>query len=263
MIHRLLVLLLAAMVLSGCGGSAPGLETLPGPEGEYVQAKRAFDAGDNIRAIELLSAFVEAHPGSNQLDQVLFLLGRAHQRTGENLLAVEDFDRLIRDFPQSPVREQAEFERAQSHLAEARSPALDPESTETALSLLRAYLIHYPQGAYAVPARQGIGECLEKLATKAFLNAEIYCRLHRDGAAVIYLEKALATKQDFSRAGEALAELARIRQRMGQLDKAREAWKQLLDYATPERIQKQNRLEELRREAEQALRGLSAGDGEG
>ena len=223
-----------------------------------MRARSSFDEGHMIQAVESLNAYVQAHPGSNRLDEALLLLGLARQRTDENQVAVEDFNRLIRDFPQSPYREQAEFERARCSLNEALSPPRDAEATETALALLRAYVLRYPEGEYAEAASKGIEDCLERLAVKAFLNAETYLRLKRDRAAMIYLEKALGIKKEFSRAGAALMELARVRERLGEVAEAREAWEDLLEYATPERIERDRRLGQWRREAESALGRLSS-----
>jgi outer membrane assembly lipoprotein YfiO len=262
MVRWLGILLLPALLAAGCGGSAPGVQSLPGTEGDFLQAKRAYEQGNYIRAVELLTAFLDAHPGSNQLDEALFMLGGAHQRTGDNLLAVQDYERLIRDFPQSSFREDAEFERAEANYREALKPSLDAEGTETALSLFRAYLIRYPEGGHADEARKGIEDCLDRLAVKAYLNAETYRRLERPKAEVIYLEKALATKPEFSRAAEALAALGRAYRRIGEPAKSREIWQRLLDYATAERLRTDPKLPALRQEAEEALRDLPASVGE-
>jgi outer membrane protein assembly factor BamD len=254
-----LVILLT--VLAGCGGPAPrNVETLPSAEADWLKGQRYFQEEDYVRAVEVLSAFVESHPGSNQLDQALFLLGRARQETRENLVAVEDFNRLIRDFPQSPLREQAEFERARSYLEEILGPTKDPETTETALSLLKAYVQRYPQGAYVTEAQKGIEECLERLATKAYLNAKVYLRLKHDRAAVIYLEKALATKPDFSRSVETRAELARAYTRLRESAKAGENWQKLLAETTAGRPPDADLREDLRREAQEELARLPVSD---
>lgn len=261
--RRLATLALLAAVLSGCGSSTPGIQKLPGDESDFVQAKKVYEDGDYLRTVELLTAYVDAHPGSNRLDEALLLLGLSHERTGSNLLAVDDFNRLIRDFPQSPFREEAEYERANCHFLESRGPALDPENTEMALDLMKAYLLRYPQGAYREKAEATVDQCLERLAVKAYLNGQTYLRLNQDQAALIYLRKALDTKPEFKQAGDALAEMARLHQRGGEGDKAREAWERLLAYATPERLRADKRLAALRREAEEQLTRLGPASGGG
>ncbi len=248
------------VLLLGCGGSKPELEPLPSQEADWLRASRHFEEGHYIRAIEALTAYVEAHPGSNRLDEVWLMLGLAHRKTGEHLLAVEDFNRLIQDFPQSPHREQAEFRRAESYWDEALSPAKDPESTETALNLLRTYLLRYPEGDHVADARAGVDDCRERLARKAFFNAETYFSLKHDRAAVIYLEKALETKADFSRAGEAIARLARAEERLGETAEARSSWERLIEYATPEKIEEDDDLGRLRLEALERLESLPPPD---
>lgn len=255
------IFLLAVLLLCGCGGSTPGIQKLPGDEADFAQAKKIYEGGDYLRAAELLTAYVDAHPGSNRLDEVLLMLGLAHQRSGSNLLAVDDLNRLVRDFPQSPFREEAEYERANSHFQESPGPALDPDNTETALDLMNAYLLRYPEGKYREPALATVDRCKEKLAVKAYMNAQTYMRLKQYRAALIYLNKALETKPEFKQAGSALADAARAHQRLGEKAEARDAWGRLLAFATPERIRTDRDLAGLRREAETELGRLGAGDG--
>jgi outer membrane protein assembly factor BamD len=251
-----LTALILVLVAAGCGGSLPELDTLPSQEGDWLSAKHHYDRGNYMRAVESLGGFVERHPGSKRLDEALLLLGLSRQEIGENLLAVEDFNRLIRDFPQSLHRERAEYERAQSFFNEILSPAKDPEPTETARDYFRSYLLRYPAGEHVEEAQQGLDRCLELLATKAYFNAQTYLRMKRYRAAVIYFEKALQIKPEFSRAGRTMGALARAQENLGQQNSARATWQRLLDYITPERIERERDLEELRIEAERALRRL-------
>jgi outer membrane assembly lipoprotein YfiO len=246
-------LILLAVQIAGCGGSKPRLDTLPSQEGDWIRARSHYDDGNHLRAVESLTAFIEQHPGSKRLDEALLLLGLSHQETRENLLAVEIFNRLIRDFPQSPHRERAEFERARSYYQEVRSPARDPEPTETARDYFRAYVLRYPEGAHVEEATESLDRCLELLAKKAFLNAKTYLRLKHDRAAVIYLEKSLRIKADFSEAAEAIALLARAHERLGEKEAAREAWQRLLESVAPDQESEDSDLMELRLEARAAL----------
>ena len=255
-------IVICLIVLAGCGGSKPGVETLPTQEGAWIEARSSYDRGNPVRAIERLGAFVEAYPGSNRLDEALLLLGKARQEAGDNLVALEDFNRLIRDFPQSPHREEAEYLRGISYHNEMLGPAKDPEATEGALRLLSAYLLRYPEGRFVEDARAAAEECRERLAKKAFLNGKTYEKLGKDRAAAIYFEKALETKADFREADQALFRLARAYERLAEHAEARRTWERLIERASSSGARDGGGLREMRREAQQALARLPRADGQ-
>jgi len=238
-------------LLAGCAASVP--EGGIGAEADFQRGKQLFEDRRYLQAVQVLETFRNEHPGSDLVDDAIFLLGKAHQKLDENLLAREEFDRLLRDFPQSELREEAQYERAMSWMEDARPPALDPEPTQSALEAFRAYLRNYPNGAHLEEAEKNIRVCLDRLAVKAYLNGETYLRLRQPQAARIYFEKSLSTLSDFSRAGDAMMGLARVAEMLGEEEQARAAYTQLLNYASPERVQNDKRLRELRARAEEAL----------
>jgi outer membrane assembly lipoprotein YfiO len=248
----LLVLLAVALSPAGCS-NAPLPGEVPGEEGDFHRAERLFRQGRYLQAVEALDAFRSEHPGSDRIDDAIFLLGMAHEKQGENLLARDEFDRLLRDYPQSDHREEAQFERALAWLADARGPALDPEPTEEALSALRAYLRLYPEGAHRAEVERHEATCLDRLAVKAYLNGRTYLKANHGDAAIIYFEKSLSIRGESSRAADAMEGIARACHLRGDEVAERAAWRRLLDYATPERVGREPRLEKLRRHAEQAL----------
>jgi outer membrane assembly lipoprotein YfiO len=244
-----------SVLSGGCGSSAPRGEL--GAEGDFLHGKQLYEQGRYLQAIEVLDAFRNEHPGSDRVDDAIFLLGMAHQKAGENLLARDEFDRLLRDFPQSEHREEAQFERAMAWLADARSPALDPEPLQEALDAFHAYQRNYPDGGHVAEAEKYVRLCLERLAAKAYLNGWQYLRLHQPAAARVYFEKSLVILPDSKRAGDAMNGLGRAFEMENKVDQAREAYQKLLDYATPERVQSDAHLRELRERAERVLSRLS------
>lgn len=71
------------------------------------------EQGDIIDAIEMLESIVELFPGYPARDEVLFLLAESFERVDRDNLAIETYDRLIREFPDQQ-------ERATARLAEMR-----------------------------------------------------------------------------------------------------------------------------------------------
>ena len=182
-----------------------------------------YRQGRYLQAVEALERFRNEHPGSDRIDDAIFLLGMAHQKQGENLLARDEFDRLLRDYPQSDHREEAQFERALAWLADSRGPALDPEPTEEALAAFRAYLRLYPEGSHRAEAEAYEAKCLDRLAVKAYLNGKTYLKAKQGEAARIYFEKSLSIRAESSRAGDALCGLARAHRLRGDAEAERAA----------------------------------------
>jgi outer membrane assembly lipoprotein YfiO len=251
-VRFLLLLAAAALGPLGCS-STPQPGELPGEEGDFHRAERLFRQGRYLQAVEALDAYRTEHPGSDRIDDAIFLLGMAHQKQGEDLLARDEFDRLLRDYPQSGHREEAQYERALAWLADSRGPALDPEPTEEALSAFRAYLRLYPDGVHRADAEQFEAKCLDRLALKACLNGKTYLKAKHGEAAKIYFEKSLSIRPGSTCAGDAMLGLARAHRLRGDAAAERAAWQQLLDFATPERMTREPRLKKLRPKAEQAL----------
>jgi len=254
---RLLPALPLAILLAGCGASTP--PAVLGPEADFIRAEAYFEDGRYLQAAEAFDAFRLEHPGSDRVDDAIFLLGKSHQKLGENLLAREEFDRLLRDFPQTAHREAAYFERAMSWMDDSRRPALDPEPTEQALEAFEGYLRTFPDGQHVEEARANARLCRDKLATKAFLNGQLYLKLKHPGAARLYFEKSVEILSDSGKAGEALWGIVRSWEMEGKYDEAIEANRRVLEYATPERVAADPDLAEIRRQAEASLARLGAG----
>lgn len=221
-------LLAAAMIwVSGCAGNNP-TPSGPGVEEDFDRARAAYDRGDYVQAIEMLDEFERTHPGSKYVDDALFLLGKAHQANDEQILARDDFQRLLSDFPRSPFAEDAHFEIANSWLLAMGGAAMDPEPAEQALSGFRAYMARYPEGKHRAEAQAGIDRALAALSEKDYLNGRTYLRLGRPAAARRYFEKSLELWAESPVSAKALAGIARSYEDEHKPAEAKQAYERLL-----------------------------------
>lgn len=246
--------LLIALSLAAC---APAVRYGPAgsAEGDYLRAQQEYERGHYVSAVELLENFERVHPGSQYIDDALFLLGRSHQGNREFILAREVFGRLREDFPQSPHAEEALFQIAHSWFLSVRGPALDPEPAEEALRSLRVYLRRYPEGAFRAAALEAERSMLGVLAAKAYENGLTYLRLKRWEAARRSFERSLTEWDASPHSALALAGIARCREEEGDGQAAREAYRRLLDHLgdDPGRYREG---EKLAREAQRKLVAL-------
>lgn len=222
-----LIAVCVAFCLAGCAGG-PRVVATSEAHGAFERARIAHEAGDYLRAIELLEGFGRSHPGSRFVDDALFMLGKAHQGNGEYLLARQDFERLLGDFPRSSFAEDAVFEIASCWFLAVRGPSRDAEPAEEALRGFRSYLRRYPEGQRVAEARDGIRAVLGVLAEKDYFNGRTYLRLGHAAAARRYFEKSLELWSDSPVSVRALAGIARSYE--GQRDDAaaRETYRRLI-----------------------------------
>ncbi len=228
-----------------------------GAEGDFQHAQSLFESGKYFAASTELEAFRSRNPGSDRVDDATYYLGLTHMKLDEHLLAQQEFDRLLSDYPTSTHREDAEFQRAMSFYQSAYSAPRDPEPIEAALGAFEAYRRHYPSGTHVEEAARLARACQDRLAVKHFLNGETYLQLGQARGAVLYFEKSLSMLKDSSRAADAHLGLARAHAAVNQVEKAREEYQRTLDYITPERLAAEPRLADLRGQAEIGLRSLS------
>lgn len=225
-----------------------------GAEGEFLEGQRLYESGRCLQAVEALQRFLSNHPGSARVDDAIYYLGLSHECMGEHILARAEFDRLLREFPQSDNREEAEWNLALTYFDSRHAPDRDPEPTEHAITEFEKYLRHYPRGVHAEEAARNIRTCKEELAKKEFENGETYFQLlDAWDAAIIYYEKSLEILSDSKVAARARARLAAAYAEKGDPQNA-ELWRQRLEeYATPERLAADPSLREALRKAEAAV----------
>jgi outer membrane protein assembly factor BamD len=237
-------LALLAACAAGCGGT---VREQQGGVADYERGKAAFDRGDWYDAILDLKAYVEQFPGTDRTDDALFYLGEAYFRNKDFVLASGQFDRLIRDFPQSPHQPDALFLLARCDDLESRPAPLDQTETLRAIDRYRQFLEVYPEHARAEEARARVKALRDRLAEKRFKNGRIYVKLRQQAAAVYYLRGVLADYPDSRWAGDAALLLAEVFLKQGKREEAVAALRQVpQDVATAE----------VRRRAEERLRSL-------
>ena len=254
---RLVCACLLLGLLFGCSSGArfQGL----GAEGEFLSGKELYDNGRCFQAAEALQRFLSQHPGSALVDEAIFYLGLSRKCLGEYILAREEFDRLLREFPQSENREEAEWSRALCFQESRHSVDRDPEPTEQAIRAFEVYLDHYPRGAHREEAIRYARESTARLAAKAYENGKTYLMLHRYGAASIYFEKSLVVQPDSDIAPKVHLSLVRAYLADGKIETARAAFSVFQSFATPEHRERYGAgLEHALREAEEAIRSKAA-----
>jgi len=247
---RLVVVTLVACL--GCGGTLK--EGRREGTADFPAAKAAYDRGDYLDAIPDFKAYVEQFPGTDKTDDALYYLGVSYIREKDYALASAQFDRLLRDFPTSPLSPDALIELARCDDLQSHPAPLDQTETLRALTRYNQFVEQYPEHPRVAEARARIRVLRDRLAEKLLRSGRLYVKLRRFIAAELYLKRVLREYPESKWAPEATLLLADVLGRQGKRSEAVE----LLKKHVPASSDK-----ELKRKADERLRGLQASEAPG
>ncbi len=210
----------AALLLfaAGCGGSLK--EAAVGGVASFDRGKEAFDRGDWMEAIADFKAYVEQFPGTEKTDDALFYLGESYFRMKDYALASGQYDRLIRDFPTSPLHPDALLQLARCDDFQSRPAPLDQAETTRAISRYKEFLELYPEHPRAAEARKRLDAMTDRLAEKRWRNGRLYYRLKQYTAAEYYLRSVIKDYATSAWASESRLLLADVLVHRKQVDEA-------------------------------------------
>lgn len=224
---RFVVLILVA-VATGCAGNRVNPAQLPADE-LYQRANERFEARDFGDAIPLLEVFVQQYLGDPRAPQARYNLGRAYMARREYVTAASHFQRLVEDFPSSPLNVPARFATCESYVLLSPRPQLDQEYTEVAIAHCESVATNFPGTPEAEKAAGFLTELREKLAGKAYDNGAFYMRRKAYDAAVVYFNEVLRNFPTSRYMPATLARLAETYTLMGYVEEADAARERLLE----------------------------------
>ena len=228
---------------------ADGADPVRGPDAAYRLARLLEDAGDVAGAADRYRKLAAQYPKHEAAAQALSAAAAGLARSGRMPEAVAEWARLIREYPNSPLAEEAWFQKG---LAEIRL-----DRATVARDTLRGLLDKYPKGRFVPDARLWLAVLLEKsgefdLAETElgaaldsgpapeldrqirFRRAAVLQRLNRLDESADLLQALLATPMRAEMTPAQLEWLARRRLDQGQADAAAAAADALIEAAAKE-----------------------------
>ena len=215
---RRIALLLLGLGLAGCGAGV--LPAIHSEEERLAVARRLLDRGEYAVASELLRTYVANNAGSADVDQAIYLLGYAHLKTRDWVSAAGEFERLLRDYPESDSSAAARFGLAESQFAQSRPPDFDQDHTHRALDAWQRYLEDFPGHWQNAAARERIQVCRARLADKLVRTGALYLKLSLPKPARVYFEMVTTEYRDTVWVSEAEMGLAMCDAREGRRPEA-------------------------------------------
>lgn len=207
-----------ALLFFGCGGHV--LPEIHSDADRLSLARRMFDEREYGNAIELLKTYTAGAGGAADVDEATYLLGQCYLKTHDWALAAVEFERLLRDYPESDSSGAAAFRLGEAYFGQSRKPDFDQEYTLKALEQWQEYQNAYPGHWLQGAAKGKMLEARTRLAKKLIATGHLYVKLKLTEPARVYFQRALDEYGDTPVAVEAQLGLALVAARDGKREQA-------------------------------------------
>lgn len=224
---RLRFMVLGLALLAGCATTQENPATW-GADVLYERATTAFEERDYSEATRLLEAFVQTYLADPRAPEARLMLGRAHMERNEYLTAATHFQRLVTDFPSSPLALTARLATCEAYREISPRPQLDQEYTRAAILHCQAVAEYYPGTPEAEQSQEYVDELRAKLARKVYENGMFYVRRNAFDAAIVYFQQVLDQFPETNVAPAALARMVEVYSQIGYVEEAEAARERLL-----------------------------------
>lgn len=241
----LIWVLFAGLLLSaGCTGRGRRYEELP-MSAAWVKIMHQYNKGRYLDAVDKLEVFLINHAGSALADSAQYMLGECHFQLKEYIIAGSEYQKLVAQYPQSPLAEVGEYKEGLSYYMLSPKYSLDQDYTNKAVDTFQLFIEDYPNSDMVGEATKMIEKCRDKLAHKQFDSGRLYQKMKEYTAARIYYDLVLNNYYDTPYAAKAQYYKANSFERQKQWENAIKEYTVFLDKFRDSEL------------ADRALRGLN------
>jgi len=140
------------------------------------------------RAVAIYKKIVENTPFGEYADKSLYKMAECYRRMQKYNEAIEAYERIINDYPESSIASEARYQLAYSKYEASLEPEYDQEGTEEALEKFDQISRTTSVPAIAKEAEKALDALKSRKADSALKIAEFYERRKKYESALIYYE---------------------------------------------------------------------------
>lgn len=189
-----LVLVVASFILAGCGSGE--VTTIMGVEDRFAHAKKLFDDGDYLTAINEFTVITLQYQGSAVAPDAQFYLGECRFKREEFLLAAFEYSVVKRNYPANPRVADASYKTAMCYYNLSPKSSLDQQYTRRAIDEFQSFVEYYPANPNAADADVKIRELTTRLAKKQYDTARLYSTMQYYRSALFYYDDVIEKYHD-------------------------------------------------------------------
>lgn len=206
------------VVFLNCSGTGP--EKDYDYEAHLNKGKNFLDKKKYIRAQEELGQLAVRAMHTEVGDDALFYLGESYFHNKEYILAISEYDRLIRTIGFSEYVERARWRICESYIALSPPYYKDQEYSQRALEKLQEFLDDYPYSEYADEAKNKVHLLRNRLGRKSYESGILYIKLGAFDSAILSFENVLGQYYDTEYADLARFNIIKCMCEMKEFEKA-------------------------------------------
>ena len=187
-----ITLLLASLfVLSACRTDFERIRIKGNAEETLEAANKYYDKKEYLKAKTLYELILNTYRGSAQAEIIYYRFADCHYQMHEYILSAFYFANFSSTYPNSELREDADFFAAYSNYKLSPIYRLDQQHTEDAINEFEFFVNRYPASERIEECNVLIDELRSKLEKKAVEAAKLYFDLKQYQSAVQELQNVL------------------------------------------------------------------------
>jgi len=190
-----LITLLFVFSLQFCSSQKENLDAANIAE-TFESGMTFLEKENYLKAEETFTFIIYNDPGGAFADDAQFQLAETYFARDDFLLAISEYDRLLRRMKNSSYVEDAFWRKTEAYCELSTDYRLERDMTDKALRYLYDFKEIHPDSKYIPDANERIIEMKEKLAKKELETAKLYTTLHEYESAVYYYDSVIDQYMD-------------------------------------------------------------------
>jgi outer membrane protein assembly factor BamD len=183
--------LILSISLSSCKTEFERIRISGDPELIYNKAYEYYEKGDYDKSQALFELVIPAYRGKKELEDIYFKYAYTYYNQKKFILSSYYFRNFSTTFPNSELREEAEYMSAFSNYQMSPSYRLDQTNTEKAIDEFQLFINTFPESKRVDDANRLIDESRRKLEKKVYAEGELYYNLRQYQASVLVFQNLL------------------------------------------------------------------------
>jgi outer membrane protein assembly factor BamD len=191
--NRFILICAAAAVLAASCGGPYKARRIELPDQKLALADELFERGKYDRSAVEYKDFLATFAGDERSDYAQFRLAESYRLDEQYAVAAVEYRILVSDYGYSDYVDDAFFLEGVCAFKQTNRPERDQTKSYEALNRINRFLQIFPSSPRREEAEEIRIKIHDQLGKKDFLNAKLYFSMHRDGAALIYFDKIIAS----------------------------------------------------------------------